>query len=140
MRRPLCPELAFSLLLGLGQLIVGVRGPFPDDGVGGLQDRPQPPRTAPAHIARQHSVDGRERADNGAVLAVGTDREDDGLGTQVHGFGIAEPRRSAISGGAGGGPAPRRAPAWRSEEHTSELQSLMRNSYAVFCLKKKNKN
>src|SRR3546814_1903289 len=27
--------------------------------------------------------------------------------------------------------------AVRSEEHTSELQSLMRNSYAVFCLKKK---
>src|SRR3546814_5326610 len=27
---------------------------------------------------------------------------------------------------------------WRSEEHTSELQSLMRLSYAVFCLKKKN--
>src|SRR3546814_2606835 len=27
-----------------------------------------------------------------------------------------------------------------SEEHTSELQSLMRNSYAVFCLKKKNAN
>src|SRR3546814_6535688 len=26
----------------------------------------------------------------------------------------------------------------RSEEHTSELQSLMRNSYAVFCLQKKN--
>src|SRR3546814_6061813 len=33
--------------------------------------------------------------------------------------------------GAGAGP--------RSEEHTSELQSLMRISYAVFCLKKKNK-
>src|SRR3546814_24376 len=30
--------------------------------------------------------------------------------------------------------------AWRSEEHTSELQSLMRISYAVFCLKKKKKN
>src|SRR3546814_9011106 len=29
--------------------------------------------------------------------------------------------------------------ALRSEEHTSELQSLMRISYAVFCLKKKNK-
>src|SRR3546814_1812458 len=28
----------------------------------------------------------------------------------------------------------------RSEEHTSELQSLMRNSYAVFCLKKKQTN
>src|SRR3546814_2441743 len=30
------------------------------------------------------------------------------------------------------------APQSRSEEHTSELQSLMRISYAVFCLKKKN--
>src|SRR3546814_1096695 len=28
-------------------------------------------------------------------------------------------------------------PVWRSEEHTSELQSLMRISYAVFCLKQK---
>src|SRR3546814_1104265 len=33
-------------------------------------------------------------------------------------------------------PVPR-PPAGRSEEHTSELQSLMRISYAVFCLKKK---
>src|SRR3546814_7711729 len=32
------------------------------------------------------------------------------------------------------------APSVRSEEHTSELQSLMRISYAVFCLKKKNAN
>src|SRR3546814_5491253 len=31
------------------------------------------------------------------------------------------------------------ADAYRSEEHTSELQSLMRISYAVFCLKKKKK-
>src|SRR3546814_1183183 len=31
------------------------------------------------------------------------------------------------------------APPLRSEEHTSELQSLMRISYAVFCLKKKKK-
>src|SRR3546814_7333026 len=31
------------------------------------------------------------------------------------------------------------APGPRSEEHTSELQSLMRISYAVFCLKKKKK-
>src|SRR3546814_6334073 len=33
-------------------------------------------------------------------------------------------------------------PGWqpRSEEHTSELQSLMRISYAVFCLKKKKQN
>src|SRR3546814_12924929 len=33
--------------------------------------------------------------------------------------------------------ANREAQAFRSEEHTSELQSLMRISYAVFCLKKK---
>src|SRR3546814_5916413 len=33
---------------------------------------------------------------------------------------------------------PPRASLVRSEEHTSELQSLMRISYAVFCLKKKN--
>src|SRR3546814_2523356 len=35
---------------------------------------------------------------------------------------------------------PRTAGPRRSEEHTSELQSLMRISYAVFCLKKKNNN
>src|SRR3546814_6280154 len=39
--------------------------------------------------------------------------------------------RSVFIAGASAG-----APAERSEEHTSELQSLMRISYAVFCLKK----
>src|SRR3546814_3645106 len=33
-----------------------------------------------------------------------------------------------------------RSATFRSEEHTSELQSLMRISYAVFCLKKKKKH
>src|SRR3546814_9780141 len=36
--------------------------------------------------------------------------------------------------------AARRKALARSDEHTSELQSLMRTSYAVFCLKKKNNN
>src|SRR3546814_5805491 len=40
----------------------------------------------------------------------------------------------------GGGASTLRSPLCRSEEHTSELQSLMRISYAVFCLKKKNIN
>src|SRR3546814_18669265 len=40
--------------------------------------------------------------------------------------------------GAAGAARPAVAPG-RSEEHTSELQSLMRISYAVFCLKKKKK-
>src|SRR3546814_1855071 len=39
---------------------------------------------------------------------------------------------------AGGGVIDARVRSTRSEEHTSELQSLMRISYAVFCLKKKN--
>src|SRR3546814_4888039 len=43
------------------------------------------------------------------------------------------PQRAG-SGGGGGLPRHRRH---RSEKHTSELQSLMRISYAVFCLKKK---
>src|SRR3546814_10088544 len=42
--------------------------------------------------------------------------------------GGAEPLRSLLAGNL-----------LRSEEHTSELQSLMRISYAVFCLKKKKK-
>src|SRR3546814_3317251 len=54
------------------------------------------------------------------------------------GHAAAEPDRRG-GGRADGGHAPLRHPrrAARSEEHTSELQSLMRISYAVFCLKKK---
>src|SRR3546814_2796225 len=37
-------------------------------------------------------------------------------------------------------PRRRRQPGDRSEEHTSELQSLMRSSYAVFCLKQKTRH
>src|SRR3546814_10359510 len=44
--------------------------------------------------------------------------------------------RSSVRSRSAGGCRPGRR---RSEEHTSELQSLMRISYAVFCLKKKKK-
>src|SRR3546814_4457097 len=44
----------------------------------------------------------------------------------------AEPSMARLVRGTSGRPKP-----YRSEEHTSELQSLMRISYAVFCLKKK---
>src|SRR3546814_1503736 len=74
---------------------------------------------------------------------------------QRFGHAAAQPRSemapaprvvAPITGHAGDYPAPgfalcgsRRAPdLCRSEEHTSELQSLMRISYAVFCLKQKN--
>src|SRR3546814_8439324 len=60
---------------------------------------------------------------------------------------VGRPRRPAVDGRTlveriAKAERPRRpapgAEEIRSEEHTSELQSLMRNSYAVFCLKKKN--
>src|SRR3546814_2085319 len=46
--------------------------------------------------------------------------------------------RTAVGESTAGRPNPSRPISRRSEEHTSELQSLMRISYAVFCLKKKN--
>src|SRR3546814_5654948 len=51
-----------------------------------------------------------------------------------HGFD----NRATLDGIARSGGKARGVAVVRSEEHTSELQSLMRISYAVFCLKKKN--
>src|SRR3546814_4061017 len=67
--------------------------------------------------------DGRRDAVIGAVRVggAGVQRQSGG-----HRIGADDFRRGAVE-------------FCRSEEHTSELQSLMRNSYAVFCLKKKNK-
>src|SRR3546814_3472180 len=54
----------------------------------------------------------------------------DGEGAHAADDVLAEVVDQGLAAGAG----------HRSEEHTSELQSLMRISYAVFCLKKKKKN
>src|SRR3546814_8744850 len=60
--------------------------------------------------------------------------------TDETGEGVVRERRSKRDAGRIGVPPARgSAPCDRSEEHTSELQSLMRISYAVFCLKKKKK-
>src|SRR3546814_6448100 len=56
-----------------------------------------------------------------------------GLGV-VAGLGIGGALIFGLQGSGDGD-----APAERSDEHTSELQSLMRSSYAVFCLKKTRK-
>src|SRR3546814_9223757 len=50
--------------------------------------------------------------------------------------GVSKPSKRGHSS-AGRAPALQAGGRRRSEEHTSELQSLMRISYAVFCLKKK---
>src|SRR3546814_5121081 len=65
-------------------------------------------------------------------LEQGINRRDDGFERSVRVYGALR-----FAGGAAG-TGYRDSVLHRSEEHTSELQSLMRNSYAVFCLKKKN--
>src|SRR3546814_9845494 len=72
---------------------------------------------------------GRARRDDGRAAAVGAhlDRADAGR------------RQAALRPQGAGAGRRRRHRRPRSEEHTSELQSLMRTSYAVFCLKKKTK-
>src|SRR3546814_3067447 len=87
------------------------------------------------------------RPDTVVVSDVGRDRPGDGLGMDgVHGLGraarVARGVSAADRAGTGAGlvqPDPwsgAELGAGKSEEHTSELQSLMRISYAVFCLKK----
>src|SRR3546814_3663081 len=75
-------------------------------------------RVKPAEQAPERRLARRDAADDRNPFAR--------LNLQVD---VGERRR----GGAGIG----EGQAFRSEEHTSELQSLMRISYAVFCLKKK---
>src|SRR3546814_9943624 len=73
-----------------------------------------------SRMIAQYRIDARigERGiDADEVARLGTSFEPRGFGGQRLGVGLR-----------------------RSEEHTSELQSLMRISYAVFCLKKKNEN
>src|SRR3546814_2865756 len=97
---------------------------------------------------QRHATMARARDEN-AVRMTGPVRLDAGMGRQVSGVVMYAPvyrfgtpatrsaRRAALQGWIH---APLDMQAFvdaRSEEHTSELQSLMRISYAVFCLKKK---
>src|SRR3546814_5982052 len=69
-----------------------------------------------------------------AVLAMGGAHHALGLGDAAQGADNSQGRPSDGEGSVEGGHADD-----RSEEHTSELQSLMRISYAAFCLKTKKK-
>src|SRR3546814_9436066 len=91
-----------------------------------LQERPRPLLLAAALALDRAPAD---------VVAVELARPGDaghfGVSALL-GVGNAVAQRAHAQHAAAGGDG-----AVRSEEHTSELQSLMRNSYAVFCLKKK---
>src|SRR3546814_4166580 len=78
-----------------------------------------------------------------AHLALTVTQKEVGLGTRMFGAGVKPASAKMVDEGSNdrqGADAPAFAQAGRSEEHTSELQSLMRISYAVFCLKKKRIN
>src|SRR3546814_9730404 len=88
----------------------------------------------------------RAQEDHPHIDEVGLLRRARGVGGSPGRRGGDQPQKDCTRGSGGGGrqrPPRRRARAVRrqerSEEHTSELQSLMRISYAVFCLKNKKK-
>src|SRR3546814_4689133 len=99
------------------------------------------PRADEAHLAAQHVEELRqlvqprladERADAGHAVVVGgrPARHAIALGIGAHATKLDQAETLPALADA-------HLPVQRSEEHTSELQSLMRTSYAVFCLQKK---
>src|SRR3546814_8957739 len=84
----------------------------------------RPPRSTRTDTLFPYTTLFRSKRDADRILHSHVDDEEDGIVPQR----VPEIRRQT------------RVSEQRSEEHTSELQSLMRISYAVFCLKKKNKN
>src|SRR3546814_9259922 len=92
--------------------------------VAGPRERPAPPSThrRRRYSARRHRARNRRGDDDAAAVRGGDWR------------GLRERQPGLRSARAPADEPVRR----RSEEHTSELQSLMRISYAVFCLKNKN--
>src|SRR3546814_5457791 len=91
-------------------------------------------RSGPGHVwqdgawhASAETLKVRVNAVRAAKMSVGFDY-DFGDARGVHAFGTTAADRKGWD----------EVEKARSEEHTSELQSLMRSSYAVFCLKKKN--
>src|SRR3546814_2610994 len=91
---------------------------------------------APDRDGRSHAAPTRQHAADGPELP----QPEGTAGARRHGHAAVVLRQSRgmgpDSGAAAGLRADHERPRRRSEEHTSELQSLMRISYAVFCLKK----
>src|SRR3546814_4568670 len=97
---------------------------------------PRPPRSTRTNTLFPYTSLFRFRAERARAAVGGGRRPDRGAARPVR----QPPRRGPVKAAKGAFPRALDAPdpaIRRSEEHTSELQSLMRNSYAVFCLKKK---
>src|SRR3546814_5126161 len=100
--------------------------------------RPTAPSAVPSPSTRPAATPTRTEADSAASATPSViGGEDSILARIIAGIHVPETELGAAAP-APGEAVPAAAP--RSEEHTSELQSLMRISYAVFCLKKKKKN
>src|SRR3546814_1901310 len=113
----------------------------------------QPPTSTPSDTRFPDTTLSRSQADGAGGAAAGRAGRGRPIGRSGHrllraagavdrtGQDADPVRRGRRRFGPDAGRATRRRQraAARSEEHTSELQSLMRISYAVFCLKKKNK-
>src|SRR3546814_10039592 len=104
------------------------------DGRAGCDEatRPATDRGAPSHRASRRERRGGRWSDARSWLVL-NGKGVGALPAPPQGFDPAERREAQPVGGAG------QRDIDRSEEHTSELQSLMRISYAVFCLKKQKK-
>src|SRR3546814_4203037 len=95
---------------------------------------------AGTQVAEDAGAVGAEQLDAAAIAVAGRARVQPAGRGNRHDVVGADPDRAAAGDAACvqvGRVVDRRR---RSEEHTSELQSLMRISYAVFCLKKKTRN
>src|SRR3546814_6858384 len=94
-----------------------------------------PPRTQTGSLLQHSSTQCRKSPQPPAPCRrsrlAGPSRAGGAVGAQVHVHAGRQVRFGRVR---------LRTAAERSEEHTSELQSLMRISYAVFCLKKKKQN
>ena len=66
------------------QLVLGPRPVIGLNRIARHQHRPEPPRLAAADVARLNAVARGQRADDRAMLAMGADGDDDGVGFQVH--------------------------------------------------------
>src|SRR3546814_1501800 len=115
-------DVCSSDLFGAGS--DGLADPGEDPGRAGQSDQP----LAYAYLSSRHRLDTAPTENRAG---------DRSAGVCDHGLSAIAVRRRVYAQYGRGRSA---LHALRSEEHTSELQSLMRISYAVFCLKKKKQN